>query len=174
MRVLVLEPSARDEHAGVGQRLDDRLVGVALLAVVRDDALAGEARRLLGEGAILVDRIGDRGVDAARGQRARIRRPDVEVLAPVPRRGVHEAGAGVVGDVIAIEQRDDELIALAAKRMMQRHAGQHRRRHVRDLVVGHNLGLLENLAREILRQDVQIAEFRPVVRRRIGDFVEPY
>ncbi len=35
--------------AGLDQRLDHRLVGVALLALVVDDALAGEARRLRGE-----------------------------------------------------------------------------------------------------------------------------
>ena len=33
-------------HAGLDQRLDHRVVGVALLALVVDDALAGEARRL--------------------------------------------------------------------------------------------------------------------------------
>ena len=65
----------------------------------------------LGEGAVLVDGVGDRGVDAARFQRARIRRPDVEVLAAVAGRGVHEAGAGVVGDVVAGEQRHVEIVA---------------------------------------------------------------
>ena len=45
MRILVLEPPARDERAGLDQRLDDRLVGVALLALVVDDALALEDRR---------------------------------------------------------------------------------------------------------------------------------
>ena len=49
VRILMLEPAARDQHAGLDQRLDDGLVGVALLALVGDDALAGEARRLLGE-----------------------------------------------------------------------------------------------------------------------------
>ena len=42
----MLEPAARDQHAGVDQGLDHRLVGVALLALVVDDALAGEARRV--------------------------------------------------------------------------------------------------------------------------------
>ena len=64
-------------------------------------ALAGEARRVIGEGAVLVDGVGIGGVDAARIQLARVRRPDVEVLAAVAGRGVHEAGAGVVGDVVA-------------------------------------------------------------------------
>ena len=111
MRILMLQPAAREQHAGLDQRLDHGLVGVALFALVVDDALAREARRLIGEGAVLVDGVGDRGVDAARFELARIRRPDVEVLAAVAGRGVHEAGAGVVGDVIAGEQRHGELVA---------------------------------------------------------------
>ena len=69
MRILVLEAAARDQHVRVDQRLDHRLVGVAFLAFVVDDALAGEARRGLGEGAVLVDGVGDGGVDAARVKR---------------------------------------------------------------------------------------------------------
>ena len=46
MRILMLEAAARDDIAGFDQRLDHRLVGVALLAFVVDDALAGEAGRL--------------------------------------------------------------------------------------------------------------------------------
>ena len=42
----MLQPPARDDVAGVDQRLDDGLVGVALLALVVDDALALEARRV--------------------------------------------------------------------------------------------------------------------------------
>ena len=101
MRILVLEPAARQQHAGLDQRLDHGLVGVALFALVVDDALSGEARGLIGEGAVLVDGVGDGGGDAARLQLARIRRPDIEVLAAVAGRGMHEAGAGVVGDVVA-------------------------------------------------------------------------
>ena len=106
----MLEAAARDDVAGLGQRLDHGVVGVALLALVVDDALAGEARRLFGEGAVLVDGVGNRGTDAARFERARIRGPDIEVLAAMAGRGVHEAGAGIVGDVIAGEQRHDEVV----------------------------------------------------------------
>ncbi len=104
MRILMLEPAARDQHAGVAQRLDHRLVGVALLALVGEHALAGKARRLLGEAAIGVDGVGNGGVDATRGELRRVRGPDIEVVATVTRCGVHEAGASVVGDVIAGEQ----------------------------------------------------------------------
>ena len=59
------EPSARDHHAGIRQRLDHGVVGLALLALVVDDAFAGKARRVVGIGAVLVDGVGDGRVDAA-------------------------------------------------------------------------------------------------------------
>ena len=73
-----------------------------------------------GEGAVLVDGVGNGRIDAARFQRRAVGGPDVEVLAAVTRRGVHEAGAGVVGDVIAGEKRHVEVIAFAAQRMRSR------------------------------------------------------
>jgi hypothetical protein len=63
MRVLVLESPARDQHAGIDQGIDDRLVGVALVALVGQYALAGEARRLLGEAAVGIHRVGNVRVD---------------------------------------------------------------------------------------------------------------
>ena len=124
MRILVLEPAARDQRAGLDQRLDDGLVGVALLALVGDHALALEAGRLVGEGAVLVDRVGDARVDAALGRSRRVGRPELEVLAAVARRGVDEAGSGVLGDVVAVEQRHDEAVAEAMQRMGADHRGQ--------------------------------------------------
>jgi hypothetical protein len=67
MRILVLEAAAGEQHvAALDQRLDDALVGVALLAVVVDDARAIEAGRVLGVEAGVIDGERDRGVDAAR------------------------------------------------------------------------------------------------------------
>ena len=65
MRILMLEAAARDEIACLDQCLDDRFVGVALVALVVDDALAGEARRLLREEAIGIDGVRDARVDTA-------------------------------------------------------------------------------------------------------------
>ena len=45
MRILMLQPSARDDVAGVSERLDDGVVGVAFVAVLFQHALAFEARR---------------------------------------------------------------------------------------------------------------------------------
>ena len=71
MRILMLQAAARDDIAGLDQRLDHRLVGVALLALVIDDALAREARRSVGERAVFIDGVRDGRVDAARFERAR-------------------------------------------------------------------------------------------------------
>ena len=110
MRVLMLEPAARDQHAGIDQCLDHRLVGVALLTLVGEHALAGKSRRLVGKAAVGIDGVGNGGIDAARGKLRRVRGPDVEVFAAVAWRGVHEAGAGVIGDMIAGENGTRKII----------------------------------------------------------------
>ena len=71
VRILVLQAAARDERARFHQRLDDGVVGVALVALLVEDALALEARRVLGDDAVGVDGEGDGGVDAARFAAAR-------------------------------------------------------------------------------------------------------
>ena len=105
----MLEPAARQQHAALDQCLDHALVGVALFALVVEDATSREARRMVCEGAVFIDGVGNGGVDAARLEFARISGPDVEVFAAVAGRGVHEARAGVVGDVVAREQRHSEF-----------------------------------------------------------------
>src|SRR5436305_5976822 len=140
MPVLAREAPASQQQATRTQRLDYRLVGVALLALVVDDALSGKSGRLIGEGAVLVDGIGDRGIDAASFQLSRIRGPDVKIFAAVAWRGVHETGTGVVGDVIAGEERDREFIsaAKAFQRVGARHRVERIGRDVADLLVGRN------------------------------------
>ena len=95
MRILVLQAPARDQHAGIDQGFDHRLVGVALLAFFGEHALAGEAGRLLSEAAVGIDGVGNGGVNVARREFTRIRCPNVKIFAPVSRRGVHEAGASI-------------------------------------------------------------------------------
>ena len=112
----MLELPARDQHAGLDQRLDHRFVGVALLPLIGQHVLAGEARRLLGEAAVGIDRVGNGRVDAARGKLARIAGPNIEVLAPVARRGMNEAGAGIVGDMVTGKQRHFKVVALVKAR----------------------------------------------------------
>ena len=61
----MLQPAARDQHAGVDQRLDDRFVDITLFAFVIDDALAGEARSRVRKSAVLVDRVRNGRIDPA-------------------------------------------------------------------------------------------------------------
>ena len=175
MRVLVLQPAAREQHARVHQRLDHGLVGVALLALVVDDTLAGETGSVVGEGAVLVDGVGDRGVDAARLQLARIRHPDIEVLAAVAGRGVHEARAGVVGDVIAGQERDHELVSVAGEALQRMGALDRIQRVGRDvthLLESRDARLLEHAFGERVGEDQKIPHLGPIIGRRVRDLVE--
>ncbi len=75
MRIGMLQATAGKERVAGDQRLDDPLVGIALLAVVVDDAgcpalgIRAEARCVDGEEAGVVDRERDRRGDAARFER---------------------------------------------------------------------------------------------------------
>jgi hypothetical protein len=111
MRVLMLQPPARDQHAGVDQGLDHRLVGVALFALLGQHALAGEARRLIGEAAVGIDGVGNRvlmpraasfGALAVQTSKSSRPCPGAVCTKPVP---------GIFGDVIAGEKRDGKSIA---------------------------------------------------------------
>ena len=121
MRILVLQPPAREQHAALDQCVDDRLVGVAFPAAVVDDArrparpVRPETRRIPGEEAGIVDGEGDARIDPPGVQFPRRFRPGVEVLAAVTRRGVHETRAGIVGDVIAGEHGNVEEVPVLAK-----------------------------------------------------------
>jgi hypothetical protein len=68
-------------------------------------AVRSEAGRVLGVIAGIIDGEGDGGGDAARLEIASRVHPGLEVLAAMAGRGVHEAGTGIVGDMIASDQR---------------------------------------------------------------------
>src|SRR5690606_20940933 len=70
MGILVLDAAAGDEVARFGKRGDDALVGVALLAIVVDDARAVEAWRLVSIKTIVTNGIGDGRIDTAILQQA--------------------------------------------------------------------------------------------------------
>ena len=138
MRIGMLQPAAGEEIAGRDQRGDDAGVGVALLALVVDDAgraalgVRPEAGRVLGVEAVVVDGEGDGRVDAAGFEIAAHVRPDVEILAAMAGRGVDEAGAGVVSDVVAGEQRHGEAVAEGFERVIERSVRQIGRRNIRS------------------------------------------
>src|SRR5450759_5249379 len=110
VRVLMLEATGRDQHSGLFERLDDRYVGVSLLALVVDDALAREAWRLFGEGAIFIDGVRDGRIDAACFQVSAVGGPDIKVFATVTRRGVHEACTSVSRYMFAGKERNGERV----------------------------------------------------------------
>ena len=82
MRILVLEFSTRHQPTRFYQGVNDRFIGVADFALVGDDTLALETRRLVGEGAVLVDRIGNAGVDPALLKQSRARSPKLKSSRP--------------------------------------------------------------------------------------------
>src|SRR5581483_7613144 len=103
------------------QRLDHRLVGIALLAFVVDDTFSREARRGLGEGAVFVDGVWNVCLDVAFLQISGVFRPDFEVFPTMSRSSVDKSGARIVRDVIAVEHRHVKAIHAmkASKRMSQ-------------------------------------------------------
>jgi hypothetical protein len=122
MRILVLQRPRANSMPRRDQRVDDRLVGVALLAVVVDDArrpalaVRAEARRVLGEKPAS-STVKGMAVSMPRARSSLgAAHPGLEVLAAVAGRGVDEAGAGVVGDVVAGEHGDGEGVAAAEAR----------------------------------------------------------
>ncbi len=119
MRIGVLQAATREKHVARDERFDDGLVGVALLALVVDDArraafaVGTEARRILGEIAGVVHGEGDGRIDAACRKIAGRIHPGVKVLAAMAGSGVDEAGTGIVCDMIAGKQRHGEIIPAA-------------------------------------------------------------
>ena len=99
MRIAVLEAAAR-ELARRDQRLDDGTVGVAFLALRLEDRLAAEQRQVGAEGAVFHDVV---------SHRQAVLLADQVVVVAMVGRGVDEAGAGVVGDVVAGEHGDVEV-----------------------------------------------------------------
>ena len=139
----MLEPPTRQQHAGVDQRLDHRIVGVTLSAGVGEYALAGKARCMVSERAVLIDRVRNHRVDAARRQCTRVRGPDLEVFATMARRGVHKPGAGIFCNVVAGQQRHSERIVVgkAFERVRTDEPLQRRRIDGRPPFIGDDTGL---------------------------------
>src|SRR5690554_3403021 len=119
MGVLMLDATTGHHGVALGKRGDDTVIGVALLAVIVDDAggtalgIGAETGRVPGIEAVVADDIGNLGGDALFGQQAGGIHPDFKVVEAMAGCGMDETGAGVIGDVIAIEERDFELVAAA-------------------------------------------------------------
>ena len=109
-------------------------------------------------GAVLVDRLGDLAMA--------VRQPDLVVLGAVAGRGVDEAGAGVVGDVVAGQQRHVEAVARVERR--QRMGGDHALRVDRlELQPLGDLGRGDHLVGQLLGQDQHLADLGPGLERQV-------
>src|SRR6516165_10412435 len=117
MRVLMLEASARNDHAGPDERLDHGLVGVAFFALVIDDAFASKTGRRLRESSVFIHRIRNSRVQASGIQQRLVTHPNLEVFPTVPWRSVNKARANVIGYMVTRKKWDDEIISFVAKRM---------------------------------------------------------
>src|SRR5690349_11456840 len=101
------------------------------------------------ERAVLIDSVGDRRIDAACFEGARVCGPDFKVFAAVPRCGMDEARSGVVGDMVPCEQWYVEAVILAFERMRADDPREHRSRNLLHLFVASDAGLLEHIGCEL-------------------------
>ena len=120
MGILMLEaPLDGKEIVRRFQRLDDTLVGVALVALVIDHAgraafcIRAKTGHVLGVVARIVDRERDIGIDPARLQLAGVGHPDIKVVSAVSGCGVHETGPRFGSDVFTVEHGHIETVAAA-------------------------------------------------------------
>ena len=169
----MLEFSARHQPARFDQGVNDCFIGVADFTLVGDDALAFEAGRLVGERAVLVDGVGNPGVDPALLEQPRARGPKLEVLAPVARRGVDEARARVLRHMVAVEQRNDKPVAARMERMGANHRGERIPFDFAKKFKRADPGRVENALGERLGDDVGRPDLRPIIGRGIRYPIAP-
>ncbi len=92
----------RQQHARLFQSIHHAPVCIAPLAVLIDDAATFKAGRILGVIAI--------GVDGGRDRPANFFRPDIVVVGTMAGRGMNKARTSIVGDMIAIEERNGKIV----------------------------------------------------------------
>ncbi len=154
----------------VHQCLDDRLVGVAFLTFVIDDALTDKPRRRLRKSAILVDGVGNSRIDPAILQFDFVRDPYLEVVPAVSWRGVHKSGPVLVGDMVAGQQGHEEVItARTLQWMVTSHAAKHASIDGSHFFKSRDARLLENGLGQLVGENKEIVIFHPVVGRRVND-----
>src|SRR5262249_18099019 len=150
MRILVPEPAARDQHAGVNQCLDDSLIGVAFCALVREHALALEPECMRGEATITVYRVRNDKADILRDQLVLRAGPYFEILSTVPGRGLNKSRPGIVADVVCFKQRYWKIITgiELLERVIANDLRQHTRRHVLRFRVSRDARLMKHIGRQ--------------------------
>src|SRR5262249_576672 len=124
--------------------------------------LAFEPRGIAGEAPLAVHGKGDGGIDVAAAELRALCGPDVEILAPVPRRGVHEPGALLVADVVTLEQRYGEAVAERAQRVRAPERLQRVRSDAPQALECEDACRLEHPLRELVGKDEGLARLRPI------------
>ncbi len=167
MRILVLQPAAGDDLVGGDQRLDDDVIGIAVLALVVHHAVAGEQRHMVV--------IAPVRADGVRHLAELFRHEEIEVVGAVARRQMDEAGAGVVGDEVARHHRHREVeIVPLAPSTPRSGCAQTRcvgstsaRRSKRG-----DARRLEHVGGELVGEDEMLADLGPIVVRRLGHLID--
>ena len=156
VRVGVLQTAAREQVSGLDQLVHHRAVGRAelagLLALCLQHLETREQGHVRIVGAVRIHRV--RHLGEAVGE------PDLIVIRPVAGGGVHKAGARIVGDVLARQQRHliAEALVLRPQRMATDHAGAV---HVGDAAPFGDHGRLLHVLRQLVGQDQPIAGLGP-------------
>ena len=169
MRVLMLQTPACNEIANRDQRLDHGFIGIALVALFRNDALSFKTRRFFRVAAFIINGERNARINAALRQLAAIGHPDFKVLATVRGRRMHKACARIIGDMIAIKQRHLETIAKARQRMRANCCFQIIRRH-RSNLLQRDFRRGRNRISEFQREHIFFADHRPEIALIGGDF----
>ncbi len=168
MRIGVLDTAARQQIAGFDQLFHDRAVGRAelagLFAFDFQDLQAGEQGHVRIIGTVGIDGIGDR-IEAEA-----VLEPHQVVVGAVAWGGVHEAGTGIVGDVIARQHRYVKGVAGVdlGQRVGQDQVAQHFRRQIDQLFPGRGVGRLQDAVGQLVGDDQAVARHRPGREAEVG------
>ena len=167
----MLEAATGKQRFAFDQRLDDAVVGIALLAVVIHDASTLETGGVGGVGAAIIDRERDARIDAAGFEFLDAGHPGLKVLAAVGRSGVDETGTGIVGDMVAGEEWNGEVVAEILEGMGAGDASQFVGGDAPHTVEG-ELCLSCGFVRQAVCKDQFLARLRAKIINSFGDFVE--
>src|SRR6476620_4609128 len=108
MRVLMFETPSREQFARVDERLNDRIIRIAILTLFGNDLATLKPRRVFSKPTVIIDCIGNSLSQSIHQSRRilrtdnplyaiKIRDPYLEVVAAMTRRRMHKAGASIIG-----------------------------------------------------------------------------
>ncbi len=156
----------------IDQRLDNRAIGIAVLARVRQNALARKQRHMIGIGTIFADHVERIGNVTKRRFVGNIQ---TVIIIAMTGRGVHKACARFSGDMIAGQQAHIKIITLPAQRMRR---AQTRRVHLFQTLQGNFCVLGDNVGQLVGEQQffanirkrtiLHVCHFKKRIRKRCG------